>query len=122
MRPERRRPAASWPAAALLAAALLLPACSGLQRPKTQAPRVAPAKPEQETTFPTESAPQSKAPRTEAEWADVYYNKGDFRRSIALLSDAVRKDESNAKLWRNLGSAYAMADDFDNAILHWMLD
>jgi len=52
----------------------------------------------------------------EAGMADFYYKKGDYKRSIALLSDAVAKDETNAGLWRNLGSAYAMDSDFDNAV------
>ncbi len=33
------------------------------------------------------------------------------------MSEAIKKDQGSAKLWRNLGSAYALADDFDNAIL-----
>ncbi len=51
-----------------------------------------------------------------AQWAVVYYRKGDYKRAISLLSEAVTHDESNARLWRNLGSAYAMDDDFDSAI------
>ena len=61
--------------------------------------------------------PKPKAPSTPAEWGEALFKKGDYRRAVAYLSEAVKKDQSSAKLWRNLGSAYALADDYDNAIL-----
>jgi superkiller protein 3 len=55
--------------------------------------------------------------KSDAEWGEEFFRKGDFKRSIAYLSEAIKRDQGSAKLWRNLGSSYAMADDFDNAIL-----
>lgn len=55
--------------------------------------------------------------RTDAEWGEEFFKKGDFRRAIAYLSEAIKRDQGSSKLWRNLGSSYAMGDDFDNAIL-----
>ena len=121
-------------AAAALAAALLA-ACSSLQRPASvRDVRVSTGKAQSETLFaaatpapstvtasiagPEAAKPAvAETPKSGSEWADLYYKEGDFKRSVSLLSEAVRKDEGNAKLWRNLGSSYAMADDFDNAVL-----
>lgn len=114
------------PSAAILVAtlALALGACSALQRPKavneprTSGPRMGEAK---FTPTPTPSASKGTVnrdrPRSEAEWGENFYKKGDYKRAVAYLSEAVKKDQGNAKLWRNLGSAYAMGEDFDNAIL-----
>ncbi|HTB23403.1 MAG TPA: tetratricopeptide repeat protein [bacterium] len=109
------------PILALLGLSLaLLAGCSGLQRPveAQAAPRTVPAA-AHEVSFEAQAASVSatSGPRSETQWADFYYLKGDFKRSIALLSDAVAKDEGNATLWRNLGSSYAQDDDFDNAVL-----
>jgi len=112
----------AWKAPAALAlGALMLGACTTLQRPKPvgevhTSPPKAPRETETRFEQPSPVTPAA-APTTEAGWADLYYQKGDFKRSVALLSEAVQKDQGNAKLWRNLGSSYAMADDFDNAIL-----
>src|SRR5580700_7226243 len=62
-------------------------------------------------------APQPRKPVTSEEWGEAFFQKGDYRRAVAYLSEAVKKDQNSAKLWRNLGSAYALADDYDNAIL-----
>jgi tetratricopeptide (TPR) repeat protein len=74
-----------------------------------QAPVAAP--PLAKTPLPT------KKPANSEEWGEVFFKKGDYRRAVAYLIEAVKKDQSSAKLWRNLGSAYALADDYDNAIL-----
>jgi tetratricopeptide (TPR) repeat protein len=94
-------------------------ACTSMQRP-VQAPPPKPvaAPPMHEVRFADLEGPSGPGkPHSEAGWADFYYKQGDFKRSIALLSDAVAKDEGNGVLWRNLGSSYAMDDDFDNAVV-----
>src|ERR1039457_6280242 len=53
--------------------------------------------------------PASKQPTTSEEWGEAYFNQGDYRRAVAALIEAVKKDPKSAKLWRNLGSAYALA-------------
>jgi tetratricopeptide (TPR) repeat protein len=106
------------PTSRLLPAMVLaigLSACSHLQRPVDgPAPKPTPPPHQGQSAF---DASKAAAPQSEAEWGAAYYKKGDFRRAVAYLSDAVQKDQGNAQLWRNLGSAYAMADDYDNAIL-----
>lgn len=107
-------------AALALAYGLGLGACSALQRPKrvdeprTSGPRMGEAR---FTPTPVPASVNRNRPRNEAEWGENFYKKGDYKRAVAYLSEAVKKDQGNAKLWRNLGSAYAMGDDFDNAIL-----
>jgi tetratricopeptide (TPR) repeat protein len=66
---------------------------------------------------PSAAAPTAKKPGSNEEWGEAFFLKGDYRRAVAYLSEAVKKDQNSAKLWRNLGSAYALADDYDNAIL-----
>ena len=63
-------------------------------------------------------APEARAqPGDAAQWGETFFKKGDYRRAVAYLSEAVKKDQNSFKLWRNLGSAYALAQDYDNAIL-----
>jgi tetratricopeptide (TPR) repeat protein len=99
--------------------ALAVTACSALQRPKAvNEPRTTGPRQGDVRLTPTPIAQDVAAkPKNEAEWGEAFYKKGDYRRAVAYLSEAVKKDQGNAKLWRNLGSAYAMGDDFDNAIL-----
>jgi tetratricopeptide (TPR) repeat protein len=94
-------------------------ACTSMQRPvEAPPPKPVAAPPTYEVRFAElEGSSGPGKPHSEAGWADFYYKQGDFKRSIALLSDAVAKDEGNGVLWRNLGSSYAMDDDFDNAVL-----
>jgi tetratricopeptide (TPR) repeat protein len=114
------------PALALLA--LALAACA--KRPAIEAetkPRLAKNDGafSADTTTASASATASAAAKAAAEspdsstsvWGDEFFKKGDYRRAIAYLSEAVKKNQSSAKLWRNLGSAYALAQDYDNAIL-----
>ena len=61
--------------------------------------------------------PSSKKPASTEEWGEEFFKKGDYRRAVAYLSAALKKNPESANLWRNLGSAYALADDYDNAIL-----
>jgi tetratricopeptide (TPR) repeat protein len=105
-----------------LAAILLLAGC--IKRPvdmEDSAPRLSqgdkapiPEATPQPAVSPT---PGAKRPATSEEWGEQFFEKGDYRRAVAYLSEAVKKDQGSAKLWRNLGSAYALADDYDNAIL-----
>ncbi len=57
-----------------------------------------------------------KASRGAAEWGEDFFKKGDYARAVSYLREAVKKDPDNAKLWRNLGSAYALAEDYANAV------
>lgn len=104
-------------------AAFFFGACSTVQRPPKPAAASAPAPAPLQTEHDIRFGPlgadvgASTSPRSEQDQAALYYKKGDFKRAVFLLSDAVRKDESNAVLWRNLGSAYAMDNDIDNAVL-----
>jgi tetratricopeptide (TPR) repeat protein len=50
-------------------------------------------------------------------WGEEFFKKGDYRRAVAYLCEAVKKNPGSAKLWRNLGSAYALAEDYDNSVL-----
>jgi superkiller protein 3 len=61
--------------------------------------------------------PAKTGARSDAQWGEDFFRKGDYKRSIAYLSEAIKRDQGSSRLWRNLGSSYAMADDFDNAIL-----
>ena len=117
----RLRPFSLFLAAALFFG-LSSSACSALQRPKAVSSPQTSAARGGETHFtptPDDSSPKLNRGRlhSDFEWGENVYKKGDYRRSVAYLSAAVKKDQGNAKLWRNLGSAYAMGDDFDNAIL-----
>jgi tetratricopeptide (TPR) repeat protein len=70
------------------------------------------------TLTPTPTVePEGKTPTTNEEWGEEFFKKGDYRRAVAYLVEAVKKDQGSAKLWRNLGSAYALAEDYDNAVL-----
>lgn len=70
---------------------------------------------DQAKTEPTPSS--TKRPSSDEEWGEEFFKKGDYRRAVAYLSEAVKKNQSSAKLWRNLGSAYALAEDYDNSVL-----
>ncbi len=99
--------------------ALVGTGCTTLQRPvPAAAGPSAPAPDQRIVRFGTApgAAPTATAPQGEAAWGAYFYRRGDFRRSIQLLADAVKKDPANATLWRNLGSSYALDDDFDAAI------
>jgi len=58
-----------------------------------------------------------KKPSSPEEWGETFFKKGDYQRAIAYLSQAIKKNPSSATLWRNLGSAYALAQDYNNSIL-----
>lgn len=95
-------------------------ACSALRRPDAPVqPKAVPAPRQGQSQFLGRGEAPAKldGPHSDAEWGDEYYKKGDFRRAVSFLSEAVKQDQGNARLWRNLGSSYAMADDYDNAIL-----
>jgi tetratricopeptide (TPR) repeat protein len=83
--------------------------------PQTVAPRMGESRFAPAPT-PVPKKGDKRQPKTDVEWGDEFYKKGDFKRAIAYLSEAIKQDQGSAKLWRNLGSAYAMADDYDNAI------
>src|SRR5258708_3364232 len=68
-------------------------------------------------TSPTPAHSSGAQPSNSEEWGETFFKKGDYRRAVAYLSEAVKKDQNSFKLWRNLGSAYALAQDYDNAIL-----
>ncbi len=101
----------------LLLAAALLPACVKRQAIEDTKPRFAsPDRAVSAEVTPTPT-PVSKRKRTSEEWGEEFFKKGDYKRAVAYLSEAVKKNQGSGKLWRNLGSAYALADDYDNAIL-----
>ena len=85
--------------------------------PPRSEPSAAPSQSSSRFNSPAAASAKAEEPHGDAEWGEEYYKKGDFRRAVSLLSEAVRKDQGSPQLWRNLGSAYAMADDYDNAIL-----
>jgi tetratricopeptide (TPR) repeat protein len=68
-------------------------------------------------TMTAKASPEGSDSSSSSAWGDEFFKKGDYRRAIAYLSEAVKKNQGSAKLWRNLGSAYALAQDYDNAIL-----
>lgn len=65
----------------------------------------------------TERVVLSLSPSSPEEWGETFFKKGDYRRAVAYLSQAIKKDPTSATLWRNLGSAYALAQDYNNSIL-----
>jgi Flp pilus assembly protein TadD len=57
--------------------------------------------PEEPTPVPR---PKSKpVPADSEEWGEQFFKKGDYKRAVAYLSQAVKKNQDSAKLWRNLG-------------------
>ena len=67
------------------------------------------------TATPTPVQRKMKTRRAES-WGEYYFRKGDFRRAVAHLREDVKKDPGNPVLWRHLGSAYGLGNDFNNAI------
>lgn len=65
------------------------------------------------TPAPTAAPAPAAAKKTVG---DQLFTRGDYRRSVAFLREEVKKDMNNPVLWRHLGAAYGMADDFNNAI------
>ena len=65
---------------------------------------------------PSPTPAPTPRPKDAAALGEELFKKGDYRRAISVLGEAIKKDQSSYKLWRNLGSAYAMAEDLDNAL------
>lgn len=63
---------------------------------------------------PTPPAIRKGAPE---DLAGNFFKAGDYRNAIAQLRKALDADKSSPTLWRNLGSAYALGQDYDNAIV-----
>jgi tetratricopeptide (TPR) repeat protein len=84
-------------------------------KPRMAKGEKAPA-PEATPTPPAEKKAPAKRPGNAEEWGEEFFKKGDYKHAVAYLSAAIKKDEGSAKLWRNLGSAYALAENYDSAI------
>jgi tetratricopeptide (TPR) repeat protein len=83
-----------------------------LAQSKQPAEAVVEARP---TPAPSAPAPARK-PKDESGMGEELFKKGDFKRAVSYLVEAVKKDNGNYKLWRNLGAAYAMAEDYENSL------
>lgn len=98
---------------------LVLAACTKrpavIKTPKHSKPRLAVV--QSASKMAAEALPAKKRPQTPSEWAEANFRKGDYRKAVSYLREALKEDPNSPVLWRNLGSAYAMAEDWDNALL-----